>query len=165
MRDIMEERQAKVSTNIRSFLRNSSNAILFFVCSVILSCDSDLSDDAIPFQPFPPMVINLTQPTYNAFNSVGWVSLDAIGMRGVIVYKVDEVTYLAYERNCSYQPNEACATVDVHSSNLYMMDACCGSTFTFADGKPSSGPAWRSLRQYVTTLNGSTLTITDEILQ
>jgi hypothetical protein len=161
----MAERQAKAFTNIRSLLTFAANAFLFFICTLILSCDSDLTDDPIPYQPFPPLVIELTLPSNNAFNTLGWMAFTDAGIKGVIVYKLNAATYLAYERNCSYQPNEACATVDVHSSNLYMLDACCGSTFKFADGQPSSGPAWRPLRQYVTTLNGSTLTITDEILQ
>jgi hypothetical protein len=166
MRDIMEEKQAKASTNIKSLSGVVINAMLFFGCLLLLSsCDSDLSDDPIPYQPFPALSIQLTLPSNNALNTLGWMAFDDAGIKGIIVYRLSSTTYLAYERNCSYHPNDACATVDVHSSNLYMLDACCGSAFNFADGQPRSGPAWRPLRQYITSLNGSTLTITDEILQ
>ncbi|HNP96083.1 MAG TPA: hypothetical protein PKJ63_10655, partial [Cyclobacteriaceae bacterium] len=61
-------------------------------------------------------------------------------------------------------PNEACATVEVHSSGLFMIDPCCGSSFSFEDGMPSGGPAWRPLRQYRTQFDGGVLTVTEEIL-
>ncbi|HPM30087.1 MAG TPA: hypothetical protein PLJ60_07100, partial [Chryseolinea sp.] len=85
------------------------------------------------------------------------------GVRGIILYRKDVATYIAYERNSSFHPNEACATVDVHNSNLYMIDICSNSTFDFSTGIPTSGPAITPLRRYVTNLNGFELTITDEI--
>ena len=86
------------------------------------------------------------------------------GVRGIILYRVDATTYLAYERNCSFQPNEACSTVDVHISKLYMFDSCCGSSFDFPNGFPLGGAAWRPLRQYRTRVNAEMLSITDEIV-
>lgn len=71
---------------------------------------------------------------------------------------------MAYERNCSFRPNEACATVDAHSSGLFMIDSCCNSNFSFTDGSPTGGPAWRPLNRYRTQLSGITLTITDEVI-
>ncbi|MCK6616983.1 MAG: hypothetical protein L6Q51_05005 [Cyclobacteriaceae bacterium] len=85
------------------------------------------------------------------------------GVRGIIVHRVNASTYRAFERNCSFQPNEACATVGVHVSTLFMEDSCCGSTFNF-NGDPTGGPAWRPLRQYQTILSGNELTITDEVV-
>ena len=84
------------------------------------------------------------------------------GVRGIIVYRTNSTSYNAFERNCSYHPNDACATVNVHNSGLYMTDPCCASTFDFLDGNPSGGIAWRPLRRYRTQLNGLTLSITDE---
>ena len=166
MRDIMEEKPARDFTTIDQAVARFISCIVLVSFISLFSCDSSLSDDPIPYTPFPDLVINLTQSSYNNLNSLGWVYLapSEAGTRGVILYKLNATTYLAFERNCSYQPNDACATVDVHSSNLYMLDACCNSTFRFSDGAPTGGPAWRNLRQYSTSLNGSTLTITDEIV-
>ncbi|MFZ6012485.1 MAG: hypothetical protein ACOYXT_19235, partial [Bacteroidota bacterium] len=86
------------------------------------------------------------------------------GVQGIIVYRINASSYVAYERNCSYHPNDACVTVEVHPSNLYMYDPCCSSSFDFSTGQPTGGPAWRPLRQYETSLSGSNLTITDEII-
>jgi hypothetical protein len=80
------------------------------------------------------------------------------------VYRKNSSTYYAFERNCPFLPYDACATIDVHVSTLYMQDVCCGSTFNF-EGQPTGGPANAPMRRYFTSLNGTTLTITDDIVQ
>lgn len=159
----MVEKLEKAFTNIKRIKLTA--AFLIAAIIIVTGCDSDLSDDPIPYVPFTPLIVELTLPSNNNLQTLGWKAFDDIGVRGVIVYKLNATTYLAYERNCSYQPNDACATVDVHSSNLYMIDACCGSTFNLSGGVPTSGPAWRNLRQYITALNGSRLTIYDEFVE
>lgn len=128
----------------------------------LFSCSHDLVDDPIPFQPFPD--INITLSNYPALSSnAGFILINDAGVRGIILYRKNSTTYLAFERNCSFQPNDACATVDVHASTLFMQDACCGSSFNF-EGRPTGGPAWRQLQQYETSLSGNTLTITDTVV-
>jgi len=130
------------------------------------SCTSDPSDDPIPPASFPDKVLNLNLPDNIALRSKGTSkALNDIGVRGVIVYCVDIGIYRAYERNCSFQPNEACATVNIDLSTLFMTDPCCGSNFDFNTGMPSGGAAWRPLRQYRTTFNGTDLIITDEVIE
>lgn len=131
----------------------------------LVACSRDLSDDPIPIIPFADVVINLGLPEYFSLQTDGgFKELNTGGVRGIIIYRVNSSTYFAYERNCSYRPNEACATVNVHSSGLFMTDPCCNSSFNFSDGNPSGGPAWRQLQRYRTQLSGSTLTISDEVI-
>jgi nitrite reductase/ring-hydroxylating ferredoxin subunit len=131
----------------------------------LVACTRDLSDDPIPNIPFADVVINLGLPDYFSLQTDGgFKELNTGGVRGIILYRVNSSTYFAYERNCSYRPNEACATVNVHNSGLFMTDPCCNSSFNFSDGNPSGGPAWRQLQRYRTQLSGSTLTISDEIV-
>ena len=140
-----------------NFLRKRLLLLLF-----LISCEPDLVDDPIPFQPFPD--INIVIPNHPSLSSDGGtIAINDGGVRGIILYRKYSNTYLAFERNCSYKPNDACATVEVHSSTLFMQDACCGSSFNF-EGKPTGGPAWRPLQQYRTSLSVHTLTITDEIV-
>lgn len=178
MRGIMEEKAGRVSMTIT---KNSytceqkstctlkpvkglraSKAVTIILTTFFTYCSPDLFDDPIPIVFFQPVEINLALPQYANLNTVGYVYVNA-GVRGIILHKKNANTYLAFERNCSYQPNQACATVDVHTSNLFLQDVCCGSTFNW-DGNPTGGIAWRPLRQYQTILNGNLLTITDEIL-
>jgi Rieske Fe-S protein len=128
------------------------------------SCSPDLSDDQIPYQPFPDIVLNLNLPDNIALKSKGISKEIDGGVRGIIVYCQDLGVYYAYERNCSYHPNEACATVNIDNSKLFMFDPCCGSTFDFATGNPTGGIAWRPLVQYKTAFNGVDLIISDEVI-
>lgn len=142
------------------------------VASVVLavlslsSCTPDLQDDPIPFVPFSPIQITLAFPQYASLNTDGGsYYIGNGGVRGIIVYRKNASTYFAYESNCSFRPNEACANVQVNATTLFMEDVCCGSTFDFSSGMPTGGPAWRPLRRYETLLSGGQLTITDEIAE
>lgn len=133
----------------------------------IFSCDPNLVDDPIPLVNFDEIVINLSFPAFIGLNREGGykdISDLGGGVRGIILYRISSTAFVAYEKNCSYTPNEACATVEAHSSGLFMIDPCCTSTFNFSDGLPTGGPAWRPLRQYRTQLTGNVLAITDEII-
>jgi hypothetical protein len=142
-------------------------AVIAFVLTVLTqfnSCSPDLSDDQIPHVPFDDISINLNLPAYKDLATVGgFMYIHSGGVKGLIVYRSGPSTYVVFERNCSYSPNDACATVEVHSSTLFMLDPCCGSNFRFPDGEPSGGIAWRPMRQYVSYYDGQTLVITDDI--
>lgn len=130
-----------------------------------MACDPQLTDDPIPYITFVDQVINLGLPQYAALRVDGGIlALNTIGVRGVYVYRVNNTTFRAYERNCSYHPNEAASTVNIHSSNLYFEDVSCGSSFSLSEGNPSGGPAWRPLRQYHTEVTGGILTITSDVI-
>ncbi|MFZ1806805.1 MAG: hypothetical protein WAU36_06275 [Cyclobacteriaceae bacterium] len=142
-----------------------SKALL--LSSILFSCDPNLVDDPIPIVSFNEVVVNLSFPAFVDLNREGGykdISDLGGGVRGIILYRVSSSAFVAYEKNCSYTPNEACSTVEAHSSGLFMIDPCCTSSFNFSDGLPTGGPAWRPLRQYRTQLTGGVLTITDEII-
>jgi len=83
------------------------------------------------------------------------------GIKGIYVVRQNATTYSAFERNCPYNPLDACATVTLdRSSRLFFRDSCCTSQFNL-QGQVTGGPSARPLRQYQTTLNGSLLTITN----
>jgi hypothetical protein len=140
-------------------------SLLFFILLLAASCSSEDSDDEIPYIPFPDIVINLGLPEYFALQSTGsYKTINEGGIKGIILYHHPSGTFYAFERNCSYHPNDACSTVGVDVSGLRMTDSCCGSFFDF-EGNPVAGPAWRPLRRYVTSQVANEVTITDEIVQ
>lgn len=150
----------------QTILRRQLTKVAVIIVLFVVGCSPDLSDDPIPYQAFPAFTINLNLPLYHSLNTDGgWKYTDDGGVRGIIIYRQNASTYIAYERNCSYQPNGACATIEVHNSNLYLEDPCCGSSFDFSSGLPTGGPAWRPLNKYETILNGSDLTITDQLVE
>lgn len=132
----------------------------------LASCSPDLNDDQIALAHFPDIVLNLTLPSNNILMTKGgYKELSTGGVRGIIVYCQDPGVYLAYERNCSFQPGDACATVNVDASKLFMIDSCCGCSFSFSNGTPIGGVAWRPLRKYKTSTSGNELTITEDIVE
>jgi hypothetical protein len=132
--------------------------------SLLISCSADdRVDDPIPFHQFEDVVINVTLPAYVGIQIVGGHTVipDA-GIRGIIVYRKSQNTFLAFEQNCSFQPYEAGSNVQPFAT--YMQDAYCGSLFDY-DGNPMGGGiAWRPLGQYETIFSGSILTITDNVI-
>ncbi len=160
------DKSQKKSYFIISDLRHlRSKYFIAMVVCVLSGCQPDLSDDPIPFAQFTEIIVNLSFPEFASLRTDGgYKEIGSGGIRGIIVYRVSATSYNAFERNCSYHPNDACATVNIHSSGLYMTDPCCGSTFNFSDGNPSGGVAWRPLRRYRTQLKGTSLSITDEVI-
>ena len=123
------------------------------------ACDSEELQDQIP----PAIVnetINLTNQQFLNLQFIGGTATIPGGVRGIIIYRATIDEYRALERNCSYQPLESCAQVEVESSGLFLIDSCCTSTFNF-DGFPTGGPATLPLRLYNTSLQGNFLVITN----
>ncbi|MCI0750345.1 MAG: hypothetical protein L0Y35_00750 [Flammeovirgaceae bacterium] len=136
--------------------------------AITFSCSTDPAIEPIPIVPFSDIQIDLNLPKYVALKSDGGVYFDdpdfeLAGVKGIILYRKNATTYYAFERNCPFLPYDACSTVDVHSSLIYMQDVCCGSIFNF-EGQPTGGPAISPMRKYATSLNGTQLTITDTII-
>src|SRR5689334_8445121 len=92
--------------------------------------------------PFPTITINLNYPQYQKLKlDGGFVYVEGGGLKGIILYRASETSYLAYERACPHHPGEGCAVVQVDASSLFMIDRCCNSSFNFSDGQVTGGPA------------------------
>jgi len=134
-------------------------SILLILWMASMACDSGDPEDQIP----PALVnetINLTNLQFQNLQFIGGTATIAGGVRGIIIYRASTNEYRAFEANCSYQPLETCALVEVEASGLFLVDSCCSSTFNF-DGFPTGGPASLPLRQYTTSLQGNFLVITN----
>jgi hypothetical protein len=99
-------------------LLNASLRWIQVVAFALLGCSPDMSDDPIPYQPFPDIILNLALPENIALKSKGNAREINGGVRGIIVYCQDPGVYVAFERNCSY-PRDACATVNIDNSKLF----------------------------------------------
>jgi len=131
--------------------------ILLIYISTITSCEENGYYAEIP-NVYVNETVNLNLFEYQNLQFIGgYAYLDA-GVRGIILYRKSTNDYIAFERNCTYRPLDSCATVEVDSSLLFMVDHCCGSTFDF-EGNPTSGPAEWPLKRYYTFLDGTYLKI------
>ena len=79
------------------------------------------------------------------------------GVRGIIIYHKNTNEYVAFERACSYRPNDNCAVVHLNNevNPSFLKDSCCNSSFLLEDGTPFSGPALLPLKQYSTNFDGT----------
>ncbi|WP_235998533.1 hypothetical protein [Hymenobacter sp. BT559] len=132
---------------------------------LLAACNSATTTQTIPSISFSTQ-INITNQQYQALRfDNGVVALPATGIngggvKGLLVVRLNAGTYLAFDRNCPYQPYDACSTVSLDRSRLFFRDSCCTSQFDFR-GNVTGGPARRPLRQYTTSLSGSLLTISN----
>jgi len=146
---------------VKDFIPMIKRIIFFLFFIVNMGCEPQPPYSDIPIIPFDDIYIDLSLPAYSSLMfDGGYVEING-GVRGIILYKESANIYHAYERNCSYMANDACATVNVHFSGLYMEDPCCQSTFSFTNGLPLGGPAFYGLREYQSYLSGLGLVITD----
>lgn len=133
----------------------------------LASCSS--TNNVQPQLPYTPVnvALQLTSQQYAALRTVnGAVVLpsgssgrvDGGGIKGIIVVRQPDNTYRAFERNCPYQPYNACALVTLDRSGLFMKDTCCGSQFNL-QGQVTGGPSPLPLLQYGTSLQGTQLNI------
>lgn len=120
------------------------------------SCKKDNKEDLVPYA-VVDFYINTTSTQYLELHTVGgWVNVTG-GVRGIILYRKSVDEYMAFERNCTYQPSNSCARVSVDNTNLIAVDSCCGSKFLMTDGSVLQSPAVYPLKQYRTSLDGGIL--------
>ncbi|GAA3973968.1 hypothetical protein [Hymenobacter antarcticus] len=152
-----------------NLLARRLSALVLPACVVVLAACGAKNDDQ-PLIPYAPvnLSINITNQQYAELRKDnGVVTLPVKGpagdggVKGVIVVHQAGASYLAFERNCPYQPFNACALVSVdRNSRLFLKDSCCNSQFDLR-GQITGGPTPRPLKQYSTSLQGALLNITN----
>jgi len=138
---------------------------VFFIIGMLLlgtgmlSCNKD-EQKQIPYA-YIDIYIKPNSTEFLELNSIGgWVYLTAPSpSRGIIVYRRGADDFAAYERTCPYDPDKACARVEVEVSGTTAVDSCCMSRFILHDGSPFDGPATLPLKHYRTAYDGLTLHI------
>jgi hypothetical protein len=135
------------------------SSVIFLSIIFLISCKSTRQEEN-PELPYVSIntEINLNDMRNQALTRDGGYIYTNGGLKGLIIYREDAGNYYAFERNCPYQPSNACAFVKVDISNLYMKDTCCKSFFDFR-GNPTGGPATIGLKKYYTELQGNRLRI------
>ena len=114
--------------------------------------------DVVPNVPVD-VYIYVTDPLNIALNAVGgWVYVNA-GVRGIILYRRTQEEFTALDRNCTYQPENTCATVYVDNTNIFAVDTCCGSKFQITSGSVVKGPATLPLKMYNASYDGTVVHI------
>ena len=105
------------------------------------------------------ITIHVNDPAFNVISvPSSWTYVNG-GSRGIIIYRVSNSEFKAYDRHCPYDATNSCALVSVDVSNITGLDDCCGSKFLLTDGSVTNGPANLPLKQYNTSFDGNVLRI------
>lgn len=133
------------------------SSILFSLLIATISC-GDYVHPTIPnvhvdFNIYPG------DPNYSALIHNGGYMYFTGGVNGIIVYRVDSQTFVAYDRACPYDWENQDAWIRMEDNGLILGDTCCGSRFNILDGIPINGPSELPLKYYKTTFDGIRLRI------
>jgi len=90
----------------------------------------------------------------------GYTYVAGYGYRGILVYRLSQNQFMAFERGCSHDGcTSANHIVKVQTGNTAVKDTICGSTYNITDGSIQTGPASVPLYQYHTNWDGNQLQI------
>ncbi|MDN5204033.1 hypothetical protein QQ008_21760 [Fulvivirgaceae bacterium BMA10] len=154
----MDVKLKKGFTTISRFLVAICSCLFLITSS---GCEENPDGGGIIPYAFVDLSLNLNKFELLPLKTIGgYVQIDG-GVRGIIIYRESNTHYRAFERNCTYEPLNDCARVEVDQSGLFMIDPCCNSSFDF-QGFPTGGPASISLKEYRTFVNGNFLEITND---
>ena len=140
-----------------------SNIQYFFILVVLLSLFIRCEDDR---KPFPYVYINETfdVPTELSNLAVGeYVIMEDYGYGGLIIYRAGRQSFHAFDRACTYRPEDKCLLEEDPEFGL-MECPCCGSSFLLSDeGRVFNGPSSVPLKQYQAYYNpnANQLTVTN----
>ena len=146
----------------------SAGLITILIFALLFSCSKE-SNDRLPLPPID-ITINPNSTIYQEINIAGgWVYLDENDgalppSRGIIVYRLSEDQFVAFERTPPFKPDSCCNAAKTLCSALivdypYVLDTCTNSKYLILDGSSVSGPSSMSLGVYVTEYYGSLLYI------
>ncbi len=142
-------------------MNKSCKYIIVLIITIIIfgSCKKD-ETEYVP-NVYVNFQIDPNSTMYLGLNQVGgWVYITG-GVKGIIIYKIDNQAFMAYDRACPHDPEITDAAVEVESSGLTMIDNYCGSRFIITDGSVVSGPSKYGLKQYKTFYDGNYLHVSN----
>lgn len=137
----------------------SIGCFLLLLPAVFYGCkkSTDTSDFFNPVQ-FKTQ-LNLNLPQYIGLQAPqGYIYIPE-GNKGTVVYHLPQGGFAAYDRTCSYNPNDACGQITVDSNYTGLrcgtynkgFQACCASLFDLNTGTAIQKPASRPLKSYYTS--------------
>lgn len=133
------------------FIALLAAAVLFIACN------------GYEHETIPNVKVNFTiypdSPNYVNLNYIGGHEYVTGGVQGIIIYRVDQSSFVAYDRACPYDWEEHDSWLWVDESGILIRDSLCGSVFNILDGSVISGPSKYNLKFYKTMYDGRRLRV------
>lgn len=156
------EKQNKGSTVM------NKNLLILLVLPLFYNCGkNNINPEPIPDVPVN-VTVNMSLPSNSHLLNSGSFIYEQGGVKGiVIVHSILDDDYYAFDRCCSYKPNETCSKLEMDSTLLVLrcgeskiggFEKCCDSKFNL-EGQVYAGPASFGLKQYQVIRSGNLLNI------
>jgi len=136
-------------------IKNSLKILLTIILlQNIISCDS--KHQVVP-NVYVNFYLSIFDPEFNDLAAPGNSIYVTGGVNGIVIYRVSQDEFVAYDRTCTYQVEENCR-ITTDDTGLFATDTtCCESKFLLLDGSVQEGPAMYMLKEYQTTFDGTYL--------
>ncbi|NOQ25239.1 MAG: Rieske 2Fe-2S domain-containing protein [Bacteroidales bacterium] len=143
-------------SNLRFFL------ISILILLIFVRCD----DNEIPFPNVSVYTILSVDTQLGNILPQNYVEIDGYGIGGLIIYRVNNNSFLAFDRACTYEASPSCILQESDEYIGIFDCPCCGSGFWMIGedipGTVQQGPANVPLKQYRCFFNGAnSVTVTN----
>ena len=106
--------------------------------------------------------ININSSPYTPLQNIGGIVYVNGGNRGILLYRRDANTIMAYDRTCSYDLSDNKGIVDSQNNGTAICLEC-SSTYSLYNGNVNTGPSTIGLKSYSDSFSPGTgqLTVTN----
>ena len=129
------------------------NVLLFFVL-ITQACNEN--NKIVP-NVYVNFYLSVYDPEFTALLSPGNSIYVTGGVNGILIYRISQDEFAAYDRTCTYNVEENCKIVVDDSNNFAVDSMCCSSKYLLLDGSVTEGPATYPLKRYQTYFDGTNL--------
>ncbi|MFP4058877.1 MAG: Rieske (2Fe-2S) protein [Bacteroidales bacterium] len=95
------------------------------------------------------MSYSISKVQLNHVGTLGHYIVENEGLNGIILFRNAEDIWQAFEKTCTYNPDDHLCEVDIEDGSFFSVCPCCDSEFNLVnDGIPQVGPAELPMKQY-----------------
>ena len=144
---------------VKGFIHMNKLLLLIIPLLLFQGCEPRVEESGVPNVPVS-VEINLSDISNAPLQQIGGFIYLQGGVRGIILFRESQNLYRAFDRNCTFQPSDVAAVVEVNASGFFMEDLSCKSSFDLG-GFPTDGPAQFPLKEYNISIAGDFLLISN----
>lgn len=119
--------------------------LTFFLLLVVQSCKEEIRTPQIPVD----FTIDLLDPEFDKLKGYGNTISVFGGSRGIIITRINQTDFKAYDQHCPYDNDEPKARVSLEKgSTVFASCATCETKYNLFYGSPEEGPGTYPLTEY-----------------
>ena len=145
---------------MKSIISKLSILLLIFIISSCEEIEDDIPDVPVNF------TIYLNDPLYRELRTVGNSMTVTGGHSGIIIYRLTQDEFIAWDRLCPYEQKTNCR-LEATNDDLFYSCSCCKTPYLMIDGtgQAKNDTTYKGtgkfLKGYRTYFNGNEIRITN----